>query len=234
MLSDEFFANLDSDPMIALNTVCLEYLQNEESVDNYLEAYAVIEVMVETNDMSIDMKNFDIDDAQLSVKIKTWINVVYIKTSQYIQSVDRTKALAGFRDKAKISIGKSFVYEFSDADYDRTQELINTLRDQFTKSTLFTPEHRQRLLKRLEKLQSEFHKKVSTLDGFFALAGEAGVVIGKFGKDVKPMVDTIKSITGIVMKTQAKAEGVPLTQMPTLGDMSTVDADEKLLETANS
>ncbi len=112
-----------------------------------------------------------------------------------------------------------FCYEFSDSDLDRVQVLINEIRDLISTSELFDDKHKGRLLKRLERLQSELNKKVSDLDRFWGLIGDAGVALGKFGKDVKPLVDRIKELTTITWKTQAKAEELPPNSpLPLLGD----------------
>ena len=103
----------------------------------------------------------------------------------------------------------SFAYEFSQGDFDRIQVLINELRSHITENKSFEERHRQRLLKRLEKLQSELHKRVSDLDKFWGMIGDAGVALGKFGEDSKPIVDRIKEITEIVWKTQARTEELP-------------------------
>jgi len=52
----------------------------------------------------------------------------------------------------------------------------------------------------------ELHKRVSNLDRFWGFVGDAGVVLGKFGNDVKPIVDRIREMLGIVWRTQAKSE----------------------------
>lgn len=103
----------------------------------------------------------------------------------------------------------SFCYEFTDYDLQRVQVLINELRDLISASEVFDEKHKFRLLKRLERLQNEVHKKVSDLDRFWGLIGDAGVAIGKFGKDVKPIVDRIKELTTITWRTQSKAEKLP-------------------------
>lgn len=60
---------------------------------------------------------------------------------------------------------------------------------------------------------------MSSLDKFWGLVGDAGVVIGKFGKDAKPMVDRIREITQIIWSIQARAEELPSnTMMPLLSD----------------
>ena len=55
-------------------------------------------------------------------------------------------------------------------------------------------------------MQSELHKKMSDLDRFWGFVGDAGVVMGKFGNDVKPLTDRIREMMGIVWNTQARAE----------------------------
>ena len=42
---------------------------------------------------------------------------------------------------------------------------------------------------RLERLQSELHKTVPDIDRIWGMFEEAGVMLGKFGKDAKPLVD---------------------------------------------
>jgi hypothetical protein len=106
-------------------------------------------------------------------------------------------------------LNQSFSYEFSQGDLDRVQQLINELREEINTSNLFEQKHKSRLLKRLEKLQAELHKKMSDIDVFWGLVGDAGVAIGKFGKDAKPFVDRIREITDIVWRTQSRAEELP-------------------------
>lgn len=65
------------------------------------------------------------------------------------------------------------------------------------------------ILKRLENLQSELHKRVSDLDRFWGLVGDAGVVLGKLGKDAKPIVDRVREVAEIAWKTQARTEELP-------------------------
>lgn len=97
------------------------------------------------------------------------------------------------------------------------QVLLNQLRTLIADAKDLEEEHQQRLLRRLEKLQSEIHKKVSDVDRFWGLIGDAGVVLGKLGKDAKPIVDRIREITEIVWQTQSRAEELPSgTHLPQL------------------
>jgi hypothetical protein len=125
-----------------------------------------------------------------------------------IGSNKRNQFLSAIDNKKKI-LDKGFFYEFTDGDLKRIQQIINELRDKISESSLFEEDHRRRLLRRLESLQSEVHKKMSDIDRIWGLVGDAGVAIGKFGKDAKPFVDRIKELSQIAWKTQARAEQLP-------------------------
>ncbi|MFJ5490297.1 hypothetical protein ACIPT9_03300 [Pectobacterium carotovorum] len=120
----------------------------------------------------------------------------------------KNQFLSAINNKKRI-LEKGFFYEFTDGDLNRIQLIINELREYISDSELFEDNHRGRLLKRLEALQSEMHKKMSDIDRIWGLVGDAGVVIGKFGKNSKPFVDRIKELSQIAWKTQARAEELP-------------------------
>ncbi|MES1931091.1 hypothetical protein T35B1_00675 [Salinisphaera shabanensis T35B1] len=107
------------------------------------------------------------------------------------------------------ALGGTFCYEFSTGDIERIQTLINELRHHLAQLGDIEDEHRQRLMRRLEKLQSELHKRMSDVDRFWGLVGDAGVALGKFGEAAKPIVDRIREIADIVWRTQARSEGLP-------------------------
>ena len=114
----------------------------------------------------------------------------------------------------RVGIGTKFAYEFSQGDLDRIQSLLNDLRSLVSASEKFKPEHQQRMLARLETLQRELHKKVSDLDRFWGLVGDAGVMLAKLGNDAKPIVDRVREIADIVWNTQGRAEELPSTARP--------------------
>ena len=105
---------------------------------------------------------------------------------------------------------------YSAGDVSKAQSLINQIRELISITSSFEQEHKKRLLTRLEKLQAELHKKISDLDAFWGLIGDAGVVLGKFGKDAKPLVDLIAQLTAIVWATQSRTEGLPSNCPPPL------------------
>lgn len=114
------------------------------------------------------------------------------------------------------TIVHGFHYEFTDGDIKRVQQLLNELRDLIAENSEIEPDHKRRLLKRLEQMQSELHKEVSDLDRYYGLAIEAGVLMKKLGENAKPIVDRIKEVTNISWITQARAENLPSGSEPPL------------------
>lgn len=116
--------------------------------------------------------------------------------------------------RIRIGLGSQFSYEFAPADFNRIQVLLNELREHVAASTHFDADHQRRILARLEALQRELHKRVSDLDRFWGLIGDAGVVMAKLGNDAKPIVDRVREIADIVWNTQGRAEQLPSSAKP--------------------
>lgn len=134
----------------------------------------------------------------------------------YAEKVSQAQ-ITSFKNRFKAVLGNTFAYEFSQGDLERVQALINELRSAVQDIKSLDDNHRARLLRRLERLQAEMHKKVSDLDRFWGLIGDAGVALGKLGKESKPIVDRIREISQIVWQTQARAEELPSgTSLPRL------------------
>lgn len=178
-----------------------------EEYELLMEAVALIETIIEANGLFTDYKMPELtgnmgDNCAL--------------LSQYINSINSdfqahatALKMEAYKSRYKVALNSAFSYEFSQGDLDRVQVLINELREKITKISGLDPEHKARLLKRLEKLQSELHKRISDLDRFWGMVGDASVIIGKLGKDAKPIVDRVKEISEIVWRTQARSEELP-------------------------
>ena len=105
--------------------------------------------------------------------------------------------------------GKVFHYEFSQGDLGLIQNLINELRDLISTTKELEEDHRHRLIKKLEKVQSELHKRVSDLDRFWGCCVDLSIVVGQMGENAKPMVDLVKKIVDIILPVQNRAYELP-------------------------
>jgi hypothetical protein len=138
--------------------------------------------------------------------------------------LDRRKtkeAVGRAQDFYQTRIRGAFAYEFLESDYKRLKGLVSEIRILTRESRPTDVDHKRRLMKRIAKLQQALHKRVSSLDVFWGLVGDAGVVLGKFGSEAEPLAQRICEILKIVLRTQARAEGLPpATENPLLSGLA--------------
>lgn len=234
IFSEEFLTDLKSDPIEGtirlIKIVREEFVQGQEWTEHdyfvLLEAYALIIEIIESQLLPIARPNFEISGNQDTdcQRINNYLDAL----AKFCVTESSKLKVESLRSHFKTSLGSGFSYEFSQGDLERVQLLINQIREFITETNGLEKDHQRRLLSRLEKLQSEMHKRVSDLDRFWGLIGDAGVVLGKLGTDAKPIVDRIKEIADIVWQTQSRAEELPSgTQIPMLENKPNTD-DEKI------
>ena len=233
LFTDEFVESLREEPVRGTITLCdtvFEYLDynNSWTDDEFtvlLEGYSLLVEVIEAGLLPVNIEYPTILNSGASECPKLYEFLQHVKS---VCAAEESKLrIASLRNRFRVSLGSGFVYEFSQGDLERIQDLVNQIRDLISNTTYFEKEHQQRLLGRLERLQSEMHKKVSDLDRFWGLIGDAGVVVGKLGKDAKPIVDRIREIADIVWRTQSRAEELPSgTKLPQLEGKSTEGAED--------
>jgi hypothetical protein len=223
MFDDEFIENLPEDSVIALQEIKRHFqefngqlqLNGENYLDgdtysNYsalVEAYSFLVAYLEKIKFPEVLPEIYFSDRQRNIELI--LRAFYEDINEYIGILHDTLNKNLFVDSKSrfvAKLGAGFAYEFSEGDLEKVQSSINELRDLISASEIIEDNHKQRLLKRLERLQSELHKKMSDLDRFWGFVGDAGVVMRKLGKDAKPVTDRIKEIMETVWNTQARAE----------------------------
>jgi hypothetical protein len=206
LFGDNFILDIPTNPFESILIICDTAVKSQE-LTHYLEALHLLEAMSKepyTNDV---LSNYDYEKCN---KATTHDLINFFRDVKVnIQPIIRKQIKCSNLDRFSLLLSDEFSYEFSKENISKIQTLINTLREEIKSSNLFEDKHKQRLLKRLEKLQAEIHKKMSNIDAIWGLVGDAGVALGKFGKDAKPFTDRIIEIAKIGWKTQAQAEDLP-------------------------
>lgn len=226
LYKNEFIENIEQNPItsiveaidMAIDSLDLyDQEWTEEEYEVLLESYSLILSILENFELSIKA-NIPQMEGNLTDNSTELRDFLLLVREEY-QGQATNLRIQLMKNKFNNVLGQVFAYEFTEGDVDRIQTLINELREQINSSNLFETKHKERLLKRLEALQSEMHKKMSDLDKFWGLVGDAGIVLGKFGKDSKPFVDRIKEISDIIWRTQSRAEELPSgTPLPLLSE----------------
>jgi len=216
MFDEKFVKELPQDILKAQQIICEHFKElwdttsGEDALTFCLQAMAFAQVFVKIHSLDLKVPFLDhrINDSSkirvVSNFFDNWKSNVEVKLKQ----LEQTDTYETAKDHYASMFGKGVFYEFSDDDFSRVQTLLNNLRDLLTKSKDFEEDHRTRLLKKLEALQSELHKKMSNFDKFWGFFIDSGIALTKFWENAKPFRDDIKEIVEIVSRTQAKAENV--------------------------
>ena len=215
MFSEEFLESLPPEPLLAIVQVINYALevwgelpgnQEHQEYEFFLEAFAIVRALANNvSELEIELPELRGTESEITDQAVEFFRSTKTSLAEHFVALK----MAQFNNKYQAKFGNTFCYEFSEGDVKRIQAIINSLRDEIRESSLFEEDHKQRILRRLEKVQAEMHKKMSDLDRFWGLIGDAGVVLGKFGEDAKPFVDRIKEISEIVWRTQSRAEELP-------------------------
>ncbi|MCK5581799.1 MAG: hypothetical protein KAJ18_11070 [Candidatus Omnitrophica bacterium] len=218
MFSEEFIEGLPQDSLDAQQSICKAFEDFNKSLgddrlpqlDSYLAALAFAQVYVDVHSVGMQVPNVDHADPAIRkiVNVTNFFNKWKISVDGEIRINQQTNIFEAAKDRYASMFGKGVFYEFSDDDFKRVQALLNHLRDLLVNSKDFEAEHRGRLLKRLEALQAELHKKMSNFDKLWGFIIDSGIAFNKFWKNGKPFIDDVKEIMQIVCETQARAENV--------------------------
>lgn len=174
---------------------------------DYLEVYAIIQAFIEAHGFQFLLP----PATPPSVNRNEIQNILQSQKGAAEVRIYKRESTFHFEHKAeeyRAMFSKVPVYEFSDADFNRIQELINQLRDLIQKAVLIPQQHKNRLLKRLEAMQKELHKRTSDIDRFWGFIAEAGIVARKFGEDLQPINERVGELGRIVIAVIMSQEGI--------------------------
>lgn len=215
MLDEAFVANLPPDTDEALILICKAYmnwntkLQPADRVakfQEYVDAFSFLVAFGKTRSVPMAPPNIDASDRASSISsIDLFFHTVMRDAVTRVGTEYQNRAVNKF---AKL-LEAAFFYEFSKDDLSKIRTLIVELKNEIWKTDDLDDNHKGRLRVRFEKLLHGLNERRSDLDCYLGLIGEAAVLTAKLGDDAKPLVDRIRLILGIVLKVQAKSEGVP-------------------------
>ena len=225
LFDDAFIDGITDSPVDSVVAICERVIRNlddepeytAKDYDNLLEGYALLQAVKQAGvfpeTITDEPDELQGDPSSDCAPLSHYFH----RLRDELRALQKRSHLQELTARFARDLKVGFSYEFSAADLQRVQTLINELRNEVSTSTFFEPDHQARLLKRLEQLQREVHKRVSDLDRFWGLLGDAGVALGRFGENAKPFVDRISELTQIVWNTQKQTEGLPSnTSMPPL------------------
>jgi hypothetical protein len=106
----------------------------------------------------------------------------------------------------------SLGYELTDPQLIELRKLVNELQEKLSGPNALPEHRRDRLLKRLEKLQLELQSKLSSLDRLYGTSMEILVVAQNLREKAQPVLDVAGRIFGLVWSIHSRKDGPGLSQ----------------------
>jgi len=209
-------SNLPADNLDALQVLGVEFEKLEgharqavEQHDDYVEALSILRAFAMARDAKLEpFPEIGPQRNQNISNIATYFNQLRNRVRSELTNRHARGYFEAKTEEYVALFSRVSVFEFSDADFKRVQDLINELRELFYGSTLITEEHKRRLLRRLEAMHGELRKKTNDIDRFWGFIGEAGIAMRKFGEDLAPISERVLELGGIVMTVIFAKEGI--------------------------
>ncbi|WP_122336201.1 hypothetical protein [Pseudomonas coronafaciens] len=114
------------------------------------------------------------------------------------------------------SIDGQFGYELTSGDFLKVPEILDQLEKAIQESSDLSDDHKHRIAKRIERVRSEFSKKLTTLDEIYCLAIEAQIVAHKYGKSAALITKAGHLLWETALRTHSQTEGLATGEMPVL------------------
>lgn len=207
---------MPADPVEALAALCAEFerldghaRQMPEHHDDYVEALSILRAFGMARDTTLapfpeigPLRHKNIGNiASYFSELRTTVRSEL--SNRHAKGYFETKT-----EEYVTLFSKVPVYEFSEPDFKRVQSLVNELRNLIQSSSLIADDHKRRLLRRLDAMHGELHKRTTDIDRFWGFIGEAGIAMRKFGQDLTPISERVIELGGIVMSVIFTKEGI--------------------------
>jgi hypothetical protein len=225
--------HLPADNLEALAALCTEFerfdghaRQLPEHHDDYVEALSILRAFGMARQEELEaFPEVGPQRHQNVASVATYFGQLRARVRAELTSRHAKGYLDSKTEEYVSLFAKVPVYEFSEPDFQRIQGLVNELREMFRTSHLISEEQKRRLLRRLEAMRAELHRKTNDIDRFWGFIGEAGITLRKFGEDLKPISERVLELGQIVIGVIFEKEGIKalpeLSRMLLQGDAET-------------
>jgi hypothetical protein len=230
MFDQEFCNNLPADPLVGVQTMTDRFIQismslspeeREEHFEEFVKAVYAVYAYINAHALhELNVPNLPELKGSRDEYLKSamlWFDAVRNRIQNALTRRSAEAAQAYYNGLFK----NDHIVELTDNEHRHIQDLVDQLRKFLTESAIFDRKHKERLLARLEKLQQELHKTMSNIDRFWGFLSDAGIAVGRFGDDAKPMFDRAREIIEVLYRAQGRTAQLPgPVEVPQLPDYS--------------
>lgn len=209
---------LSSDQLEAAEVLCAAYGKwrttladvNEENALLLIDAYAhILELnafykwpMLSAHDLvGVPKRDIQAIDDQFN-NLRNW-------STENLRKRRAQSRFAEAKQRFAENARAPFAYTFDTDELATLQRLVNEVRDNLVGLETVPENWRTRMLRKLEALQGELHERMSTMDRFWGVVGEAIPVLYRAGVAAKPIVNRLREMAEIGLRVHAVFYGLP-------------------------
>jgi len=222
--SEKFIEKIPDDLIDGVRFICREYfnnIKNFEKGSNFqnelFAAHAVLNNFLKN--YNVDSSNsleFTMDVNKLKDKVNGYFRHFSTIYSNKHAEREANRKFEELNTRISSKFGNDIIYELSNNQIEEIQHLINELRDKILNCKEIDDRHRQRILRKLEKLQAEVHVKMTNFDKIYGFVVETRFLYQQY-RETKPIFELAVKLASIAIDSMALASGLPapsLFQLP--------------------
>ena len=202
-IKEEFLTSDFEDSNRHLNDMLKDALKSISNAQKYskLDKYDLLHTYKIISDFC-DLYNIDAKNLKVNGDSTNKQNIIDALNKFYANFITSAGNMSS-------NIFSKKMYSLTDNEYDNIQEKINKLRENLLNTEMLDEKHRERVLNKLEELQKELHKKMSSLDKFLGGMISIAHTLGVSAKEAKPFTNDVKDILDITLNAKSRGENLP-------------------------
>lgn len=217
IFNSEQLAQIPNEPYKGIEYICNSFDDFETWVDHNHEDVSVVQYLEYWTLLKIFCSKHGLDFPQLKISPRishpenefAAVRSAFRDIRAAVSDKIIEKELEAAEELFTAHLGTGVAFELSDGDIEVINAKILELRNAIDASTVLEDKHKERLLKRLEALQSEIHKKQSNYDKMIGTMVEVMTVVKKVGEAAEPWGRLVRDICAAIAISQGRAYELP-------------------------
>ena len=215
-IDEGFIERLSDNPLIAENEIINRFfkimqfstMNDDKSIfyEELVEIFSFYQVYSEKNDIDVSFPKLASNpDANIELVTSFFKNRHRIINKKFVR-FNSDRIITDKKLKFKALLNNEFIYLMTGDEVNRIQKHLNEVQRHIVDNMDLDRGYRLRLQRRIDFLLRDLRIEVYNLDPYWALVGDAGIIVGKMSDKAKAIVDNVTEIVNIIWHIQARAE----------------------------
>jgi hypothetical protein len=215
-IDEAFISKMSDNPLIAENEIINRFfkimqfstMNDDKSIfyEELVEIFSFYQVYSEKTDLDVSFPKLgSTPEANIELVTSFFKNRHRIINKKFIR-FNSEKIILEKKMKFKALLNNEFIYIMTGEEVNRIQRHLSEVQKYIVDNIEIDRAYRLRLQRRIDFLNKDLKIEINSLDPYWALVGDAGVIVGKLRDKAKPIVENITEIVNIIWHLQARTE----------------------------